>query len=109
MGSTLMYRGSDPSFAETIERLETELAELRSLNAPPRPRERTLWMVTAFSAIIAVLASVACASAHTRSNYLQQRFDAAAYRLDVKTKDLGTCESQLDTREAAVLESRLER
>jgi hypothetical protein len=108
MGSTLMYRGSGPSFTETIERLETELAELRSLNAPPRPRERTLWAVTAFSAIMALLASVACASAHTRSDYLQRRFEAAANRLDTKTKDLGACESQLDAREAAVLQSRLD-
>lgn len=91
-----MYRGSQESLAETVARLEGEIAELRSLHAPARPRERTLWAVTALSAILAVLACVALRTAHERAEFLQRRFDAAASRLDVKTQDLTACERLMD-------------
>ena len=91
-----MYRGSQESLAETVARLEGEIAELRSLHVPARPRERTLWAITAFSAILAVLACVALRSAHERAEFLQRRFDAAAMRLDMKTQDLSACERMMD-------------
>ncbi|HEX8791905.1 MAG TPA: hypothetical protein VF765_13215 [Polyangiaceae bacterium] len=91
-----MYRGSQESLAETVARLEGEIAELRSLHTPARPREKTLWAVTALSAILAVLSCVALRSAHERAEFLQRRFDAAAMRLDMKTQDLTVCEHMMD-------------
>ncbi len=91
-----MYRGSQETLAETVARLEGEIAELRSLHIPARPREKTLWAITAFSAIMAVLACVALRSAHERAEFLQRRFDAAAMRLDMKTQDLSACERMMD-------------
>ena len=91
-----MYRGSQESLAETVARLEGEIAELRTLHAPARPRERTLWAVTALSAIVAVLSCVALRTAHERAEFLQRRFDAAAIRLDMKTQDLTTCEHMME-------------
>jgi hypothetical protein len=91
-----MYRGSQESLAETVARLEGEIAELRCLHTPARPREKTLWALTALSAILALLSCVALRSAHERAEFLQRRFDAAATRLDMKTQDLTACEQMMD-------------
>ena len=103
-----MYRDSQQSFAETIERLERELAELQAVHRPPRPRERTLWAVTALSVIGATLAGVACASARERAATLQVRYEAAAARLDVKTQDLNECVSLAGDRKAAMQQCRID-
>ena len=103
-----MYRDSQHSFAQTIERLETELAELQAVHRPPRPRERTLWAVTALSVVAAILAGAACASAHARAAMLKQRFDAAATRLDAKTQDLNECVTLAGGRKAAMQQCRID-
>ena len=108
MGPSSMYRDSQHSFAQTIERLEQELAELQAVHRPPRPRERTLWAVTALSVVAATLAVVACASSRERAAVLQMRLDAAATRLDVKTQDLNECVSMAGDRKAAMQQCRID-
>lgn len=103
-----MYRDSQQSFAQTIERLEQELAELQAVHRPPRPGERLLWAVTGLSVVAAILAGVACASAHARAETLQRRFDAAAARLDVKTQDLNECVSMAGNRKLALQQCRID-
>ena len=88
-----MYREPHDTFASTVERLETELRELRALRARPRPRERALWAVTALSVLGAVLAVAACASSRASTEDAERRFAGARARLELKTQDLGTCES----------------
>jgi hypothetical protein len=103
-----MYRDSQHSFAQTIERLEQELAELRALHAPPRPRERTLWAVTALCIVAGTLAVVSCALSHERAVLLQQRFDAVAARLESKTTVLAECQSLADQEQAAQMQRRID-
>jgi hypothetical protein len=88
-----MYRASHDTFASTIERLEAELRELRALRAPARPRERYLWTVTVASVLGMVLAIGACVAARARTEDAERRFDGARVRLEVKTQDLGACET----------------
>lgn len=91
-GPTGMYRASHDTFASTIERLETELQDLRALRATPRPREFVLWAVTGMSVIGAVLAVGACWATHARAADVERRYDGARVRLERKTHDLATCE-----------------
>ncbi|HEY8041149.1 MAG TPA: hypothetical protein VIF15_15185 [Polyangiaceae bacterium] len=88
-----MYRDSHDTLAETIERLEQELREVRALRAPRRPRERVLWTVTVLSVAAALFAGAAAGAARARADELALRFEGAALRLELKTRDLGACES----------------
>jgi hypothetical protein len=88
-----MYRASHDTLASTIERLETELSTMRALRAPPRPRERVLWAVSAVSVLGAVFAVAALTSVSARADYAERRFEGARVRLERKTQDLGACES----------------
>jgi hypothetical protein len=88
-----MYRASHDTFASTIERLEAEVRELRTLGTPRGARERTLWATTAVSVVGALLAVAACGAARTRADDAERRFDAARVRLERKTQDLAACES----------------
>jgi hypothetical protein len=108
MGPSSMYRDSQQSFAQTIERLERELAELQAVHRPPRPSERALWALTALSVVAAILAGVACASAHSRAEMLQRRFDAAASRLGTKTQDLNECMWLAGDRKNALQQCRID-
>ncbi len=89
-----MYRDPDETFASTVERLETELHELRALRARPRPRERVLWAVTAASVLGAVLSLAALVSTRASADDAELRFEGARLRLALKTQDLGACESK---------------
>jgi len=89
-----MYREPHETFASTVERLETELRELRALRARPRPRERVLWVVTALSVVGALLSGAACASSRARVDEDELRFEGARLRLELKTRDLGACEAR---------------
>jgi hypothetical protein len=88
-----MYRASHDSLASTIARLEDELRTLQALRAPARPAERTLWVVTAVSLLLAVFAGAAVVSLHDRAADAERRFEGARVRLERKTQDLGTCET----------------
>jgi len=88
-----MYRASHDTLASTIERLEAELRTIRALRAPPRPRERVLWTVTAVSVLCALFAVAALGSLRARADDAERRFDGARVRLERKTQDLGACES----------------
>jgi len=88
-----MYREPHETFTSTIERLETELRELRALRTRPRPRETALLAVTVLSVLSAVLAGAACVSIHASVDDAERRFAGARARLEVKTQDLGACES----------------
>lgn len=88
-----MYRDPHQTFASTVERLETELRELRALRARPRPRERVLLAVTLLSVVSALLAGAACVASRASADDAEQRFAGARARLALKTQDLGTCES----------------
>jgi hypothetical protein len=88
-----MYRASQDTLFSTVERLETELRELKELRATPRPRERVLWVVTVVSVLGAALAGAACASTRAHVDDAERRFDGARARLERKTQDLSTCES----------------
>lgn len=88
-----MYRASHDTFVCTIERLEAELRDLRSLRARPRRRERALWVVTATSVVGALLAVAACTAARARADEVERRYDGARVRLELKTEDLATCET----------------
>jgi len=88
-----MYRASHDTLASTIARLDAELRELRALRAPPRPRERVLWVVTAMSVLAALFAVAACGAQRARADDAERRFDGARVRLERKTADLGVCES----------------
>lgn len=90
-----MYRGSQESFAETIERLEREVAELRAALAPGRRREVKTRLFAALCGMLTFLALAACAAARARADQLTTRFDAEAAILERKTRDLGTCESMV--------------
>jgi hypothetical protein len=103
-----MYRDSQQSFAQTIERLEREIAELHSVHAPPRPSEKALWAVTGLAVIGAILATVACLSAHARAEALQTRLDAAANRLEAKTQVLNECELTLSEQQHAAQQARID-
>jgi hypothetical protein len=92
-GPIAMYREPHDTFASTVERLETELRELRALRATPRPRERVLLTVTVLSVVGALLAGAACASSSVSAEDAERRFAGARTRLVLKTQDLGTCES----------------
>jgi hypothetical protein len=92
-GFTPMYRDPHETFASNVERLETELCELRALRARPRPRERVLWAITSLSVVGAILAVAACASSRASAEDAELRFEAARVRLELKTQDLGACES----------------
>jgi hypothetical protein len=87
-----MYRDPQASFADRVERLEKELAELRALRAPARPRERTLWSVTGASVVAALLACSALASTSVRAVDLQRQLEETRSRLDVKSELVGECE-----------------
>lgn len=87
-----MYRAPHDTFVSTIERLETELRELRDLRAAPRPRERALWMVTAIAVLVAVFAGTALAAAREHAADAERRFEGARVRNEQKTQDLKTCE-----------------
>jgi hypothetical protein len=89
----VMYRAPHDTFVCTIERLEAELRELRSLRASPRPRERALWALTLTSVFGAVLAVAACTAARARADDVERRYDGARVRLERKTQDLATCET----------------
>ena len=103
-----MYRDSQQSFAQTIERLEREIAELHTVHAPPRPSEKALWAVTGLSVIAAILAMTACLSAHERANVLQTRIDAAAARLEAKTQVLNECQSMVSAQHDSVQQCRID-
>ena len=85
-----MYRESAESLACTVERLERELAALR---APARPRERVLGALTALSVVAALLSVAALRAEREHAAALEDRFEAAAVRLQAKTDALGECES----------------
>jgi hypothetical protein len=88
-----MYRASHDTLASTIERLEAELRTIRALRAPPRPRERILWAVTAVSLLCGLLAGAAVVSVRDRAEDAERRYLGARIRLERKTQDLGTCEA----------------
>jgi aminoglycoside phosphotransferase (APT) family kinase protein len=88
-----MYREPHQTFASTVERLETELRELRALRSIPRPRERVLWAITALSVLGAIFATAASVSIRESADDAERRFEGARTRLELKTQDLGACES----------------
>jgi hypothetical protein len=88
-----MYREPHQTFASTVERLETELRELRALRGTPRPRERVLWAITTLSVLGVILATAASLSIRASADDAERRFEGARTRLALKTQDLGACES----------------
>ena len=88
-----MYRASHDTLASTIERLESELREVRALRAPRRPRERFLWAITTVSVLGAVFAGAALTAATARADDAERKLDGMRTRLELKTQDLGRCES----------------
>jgi hypothetical protein len=77
-----MYRASHDTLAQTIERLEAELEELRALRATPRFRARTLCAVTATSVVTAILSATACAASHAGSAELRRQHHTLLHRYE---------------------------
>jgi hypothetical protein len=86
-----MYRASQESLAETVTRLERELAEMQGLSGSPRRRVKLLTAVTAASVVASVLLGVACATVHARAERLQRHMTEAAQLLDSRAQDLQVC------------------
>ncbi len=86
-----MYRASHESFAETIEKLERELAEMRGLAGSPRRRLKVLGVVTGLSVVATIVLGAACAATHERAERLQRHMSQAASLLDSREQDLHTC------------------
>jgi hypothetical protein len=86
-----MYRASHESFAETIEKLERELAEMRGLSGSPRRRMKVLASVTGLSLVATFLLGIACEATHERAERLQRHMTEAAALLDSREHDLHTC------------------
>jgi hypothetical protein len=88
-----MYRAPHTTLASTIERLESELREVRALRGPARPRERLLWAITTVSVLGAVFAGAALTAATAKADVAERKLDGVRTRLELKTQDLGACES----------------
>lgn len=103
-----MYRASHESFAETIEKLERELAEMRGLAGSPRRRLKVLGVVTALSLMATFLLAVACQATHERAERLQRHMAEAAALLDSRDHDLRTCTTLANEQLRATTQCRLE-
>jgi len=103
-----MYRASDSSFAQTIETLERELAEMRGLAGSPRRRLKWLGALTALSIVSSILLGAACAAAHERAERLQRHMAEAAQLLDAREHDLRTVTSLAADQERAAQQCKVE-
>jgi len=102
------YRDPGQSLADTVARLERELAEMQGLSGSPRRRVKLLTAVTAASVVASVLLGVACASVHDRAERLQLHMTEAAALLDSRAQDLHTCVDLAQEKDRAATQCKIE-
>jgi len=103
-----MYRASQESLAETVARLERELAEMQGLSGSPRRRMKLLAAVTAASMVTSLLLGVACASVHERAERLQTHMTEAARLPGSRATDLQTCVDLAQEKDRAATQCRVD-
>jgi hypothetical protein len=103
-----MYRGSQDSLAETIERLEAELAEMRGLSRAPRWRMRALVVLTCASVLSSVLLAMACMASHARTQALERHMVDAARVFETRSQDLDTCVFLAQRQEREITQCKVE-
>ena len=102
------YRASHESLADTVARLERELAEMQGLACSPRRRVKILGAITAVSLVVSALLGLSCAVVHARAERLQRHMNAAAELLDSRAADLQTCASLAQEEERAATQCKVE-
>jgi hypothetical protein len=103
-----MYRASQESLAQTVARLERELAEMQGLSGSPRRRVRLLAAVTGISVTLSVLLGLACAATHARAERLQRHMAEAAELLDSRAQDLQMCATLAQEEERAATQCKVD-
>lgn len=103
-----MYRDSHESLADTVARLERELAEMQGLAGSPRRRAALLMAVTAASVVTSLLLGLACATVHARAERLQLHMTEAARLLDSRAQDLQVCVDLAQEKDRAAAQCKID-